>query len=291
MFFQTSVATDPIYERMRDRPGSHEIEGRRFIDLLWEDSAPFLDVDLAERAPANGLVPSFWEMYLAHALKTNGMNLVPRSRRVPKHKGPDLFAETPDVWVEAVAATPGTGPDSLTWGSCRTPIDRFVLRLRTAIQYKAMQLKKHVNLGYIKPGQSTVIAVSGAMLPYRYGELPVPFIVRAVLGVGHIVLAFDRATMKPTDRGVEYCDEVKKVRGKEVKTDLFVNDEYSHVSAVLYSPSCWVDHPNTPGSEFVVVHNTRATSPLPDGWFPAGDEYWLETSDLRHTRHAVNAWK
>ncbi len=105
----------------------------------------------------------------------------------------------------------------------------------------------------------------GGMLPYRCGELPIPFIVRAVLGVGHIVLVFDRATMKPKDRGVEYCAELKKVRGKEVKTDLFVNDEYSHVSAVRYRPSCWVDHPTTPGSEFVVVHNTRATNPLPDG--------------------------
>jgi hypothetical protein len=76
-----------------------------------------------------------------------------------------------------------------------------------------------------------------------------------------------------------------------VKTDLFLNHKYSHVSAVLYSTSCWVHHPETPGAEFTIVHNPRATNPLADGWIELGEEYWLDGSELRHTRHAVNNWQ
>jgi hypothetical protein len=295
MFFGTGRATDPIYERVRNNVNLHESEGRAFIELIWLNSAPYLDADLAERAPSNGLIPTFWEMYLAYALKTYGINLVPRSRRVPKHKGPDLFAEMPEVWIEAVAATPGDGPDALKWGepmtANRTPIDQFILRLRTAVEYKAAQLKKHIERGYIKAGQSSVIAVSGAMLPYRHGEGPVPFVVRAVLGVGNLVLDFDRATTKQVGQGVEYCDEVKKAHEASVRTDLFLDNRYSHVSAVIYSPSCWIHHPATPGADFMIIHNPQAASPLPDEWFPLGGEYWLDGSGLRHKRHAVNNWR
>jgi hypothetical protein len=295
LFFRTAKSTDAIYNRVRDRVVSHELQGRAFIEEIWQDSAQYLDPDLAERAPSNGLVSAFWEIYLAHALRTHGVGLVPRSRRNPKLKGPDLFAESPNVWIEAVAARPGEGPDTLKWGEplkvTRVPVDQFVLRLRTAIECKASQLKGHIAKGYVKSSHAIVIAVSGAMLPYRIEGQPIPYVVRAVLGVGNLVLEFERATMKNVGRSAEYHEEVKKLSAALVKTDLFLNDEYSHVSAVLYSPSCWVHHPETPGAEFTIVHNPRATNPLADGWLELGDEYWLDGSELRHTRHAVNNWQ
>lgn len=291
MFFQGCIATDSIYRRVRDCPVSYEVKGREFIEEIWRDSAQYLDPDLAQRAPSSGLVSAFWEMYLTHALKSYGVALVPRSRRIPKLRGPDLFAESPDVWIEAVAATPGEGHDMLQWGCNNVPVDQFVLRLRTAIEAKSAQLKRHIAEGYIKASHATVIAVSGAMLPYRIEGQRIPHIVRALLGVGDLILEFERATMKSLRRSAEYRDEVKKANEALVKTDLFLNDDYHHVSAVLYSPSCWVKHPEIPGAEFTLVHNRRATNRLPDRWLQLGDEYWLDGADLRHVRHAVNNWQ
>src|SRR5271154_1946498 len=182
MFFQMTPATDHIYARVRDRAASHESDGHDFIEDIWRESAAYLDVDLAQRAPAIGLVPSFCEMYFAHALKFAGIKLVTRSERSPKRQGPDLFARDPDVWIEAAAATPGTGPDKLEWGHGKVPNDRFILRLTEEIEKKIEQLQRHIDRGYIRAGQSTVIAVSGAMLPYRYSEAFVPRVVRAVFG-------------------------------------------------------------------------------------------------------------
>jgi hypothetical protein len=86
----------------------------------------------------------------------------------------------------------------------------------------------------VKESHATVIAVSGAMLPYRIEGQPIPYIVRAVLGVNNLVLDLDRDSMKIVGRSAEHRDEVKKASAAPVKTDLFLSDHYAHVSAVLY---------------------------------------------------------
>jgi hypothetical protein len=290
-FSQGTVPTDPIYARTLTSSSEPHPQAREYLEQLYAENAPFLDPDLAERAPTNGLASAFFEMYVAQILRANGLALVPRSRRVPKLTGPDLLAEHPQVWIEAVTAQRGVGPDGLRSPEpgkvYDVPTTAYILRLRSAIEYKAEQLKHHIQLGYIKDGQAAVIAVSGALLEFRYSELPVPRIVRALFGVGDLVLEIDRTSGATSGYSVEYRDEVTKSRGASVPTDLFLHPGYAHVSAVMYSPSCWVCHPYVPGADFAVVHNPHARTPLPDGWLPVGDEYWLDASGVRHTRHPL----
>ena len=286
MFFQTGGVAESIYARVRDGIKEHELPGRAFIEELWASAAPFLDPDLAARAPSNGLVPSFWELYLAHVLKQQGIRVVPRNERSPRRKGPDLFAQSPSVWIEAVAATPGIGPHALQWGEGKVPDTKILLRLGTAVSAKVVQLKKHGDAGFVRQDQATVIAVSGAMLPYRFSEERVPRVVRTVLGIGHLVLTYSRTTGDLTDRGLEYCDQVTKDGQRAVRTDIFLTDECAHVSGLLYSASCWVHHPASPGTEFVLVHNPHARIPLPRGWLPVGTEYWVEHDDLCCVAHS-----
>lgn len=144
---------------------------------------------------------------------------------------------------------------------------------------------KYISRGYIKAGQAAVIAVSGALLEHRYSELPIPRIVRALCGVGDLVLDLDRTTRKITGHSVQQFDEIHKASGEPVRTDLFFDPGYARVSAVMYSPSCWVCHPYVPGDEFIVVHNPLATTPLPDGWLPAGKECWFDGMSVRIHRH------
>jgi hypothetical protein len=138
----------------------------------------------------------------------------------------------------------------------------------------------------ITQGQATVIAVSGMLLYTQHSEQPIPRIVRAALGVGNLVLELDRRTLARTGHSVEYQDEITNPKGASIRTDVFLDPAYAHISAVLYSTADWVNLPKEPGTELILIHNHQATTPLPRGWLPVGDEYWWEDNAIRSEWHS-----
>jgi hypothetical protein len=197
-FFQRGDASDPIYRRTRDSNEDPHPSGRRRIEELWQECGLFVDPDAPQRAMTD-LMPVFWELYLAYALKKSDISLVPRAvRALVRGEGPDLAAARPNVSLEAVMPTSGSGPDALERPLLGTafdvPNDQFVLRLRTSIEFKAARIRRYISDGIIKEGERAVIAISGARLEHRFADLPVPRIVRAALGVGDLVVEFNRGT-------------------------------------------------------------------------------------------------
>jgi hypothetical protein len=299
-FFRAGYAADPIYLNARDGTEELHLDGREYLELIWQECASYVDPDVCEKATLE-LASVFWELHLAHALSFAGKKLVPRDRLGYKNnKGPDLFVTDPDVWLEAVVVRRGTGPDALDteleFGKVYdyNP-DGLVLRLRSVIRDKSAKLEAYIADGIVKRGQATVIAVSGVALPWRYkysGGYP-PEIVRAVYPANHQVIEINRRTLARTDHYLEYRDSVKKALGASVSTDVFLDPAFAHVSAILYDEACWVGQSkHHPGIDFKVVHNPRATAPLPDGWYPAGDEYWWRDDDsIERRRNAPDGEK
>lgn len=291
-FFKSGDASDQIYLSTRDGTTDQCKRGRNYLEHLWQACAQYLDSDAAGKATRD-FVSVFWELHLAYALKSVGKSLMPRHQLAYKNnKGPDLFATNePGVWFEAVVVRSGEGPDKLQHPPLMKVYnynpDGLVLRLRSAISDKSTKLQDYIEDGIIKPGQATVIAISGVSLPYsyRFSGMPPPEIVRAVYPVNNLVFQLNRATGSVTDNHIEYRDRVKKSQGAEVETDVFLNPEFSHISAVLFGESDWVNPPNPPGADFKLVHNSMAATPLPDSWLPVGDEYWCRSGDLLECRH------
>ena len=143
------------------------------------------------------------------------------------------------------------------------------------IEDKAKKFQKYIKKGIVKPIDRTVIAISGVLLPYRFSPRIPPEIVRAVYAVSDITLEIHRETRQVIDSYLPYKDRVRKAAGVEVETDIFLTDKCSHISALLYGESDWVNPVSPPGHEFKIMHNSCAESKLPDGWFPHGHEYWL----------------
>jgi hypothetical protein len=286
-FFTPGDFTCPIYCRTRDATDEHNTRGREFMEALWRDCAAFLDPDTSERA-TRSMPAVFWELYLAHTLNSSGISLQPQLRTRQNQKGPDLFAANPDVWIEAIMPEGGTGPDAMehppVGEAYDTPVGSFILRLRGAFGEKARKMKDYIKAGPVQPGQATVIAISSALLPTAVGEGPVPRILRAILGVGNLVVDIDRRTGQIVSQSVEHRDEVEKKSGTVINTAPFLDPAYSHISAVVYSPCDWVTHPvpEKLGLDFTVIHNENANVKLPHGWPPVGDEYWREGDELRH---------
>ena len=254
---------------------------------MWVSCGQFVDEDAPERSKKDDFYSVWWELYLAYALSCAGVSLVPskdRPRSVGKGR-PDLLAANPRIWIEAVMPYPGTGPDALSeppLGTVYTvPLEGIVLRLRTAIQEKVTKLQRYLEDGTISNCDATIIAVSGARLPFRFNGYPVPDIVRAVCAVGSLVVELNLVSKKRMGNYVEFRDHILKKSNEPVTTDLFLQKDSAHVSAVLYSPSDCVNHPRKPGADFILVHNPNATVPLPDTWLPVGCQYWIEGHELR----------
>jgi hypothetical protein len=287
-FFKPGNFPCPIYCRTRDETDKYNTLGREFMEGLWRDCGTFLDPDTLQRA-TQSMPTVFWELYLAHTLNSSGISLQPQARTKQNQKGPDLFAANPDVWIEAIMPGLGTGPDAMEYPpmgeAYDIPVDSFILRLTHAFYTKARKMSEYMKAGPIQPGQATVIAISGAMLPTAIGEGPVPRILKAILGVGNLVLHVEPSTGQVVSHSVEHHDEVDKKSGP-IKTDPFLDPAYSHISAVMYSPCDWVTHPEKPGPDFTVIHNENASIKLPRGWLQVGDEFWREGNELHSATHS-----
>jgi hypothetical protein len=96
----------------------------------------------------------------------------------------------------------------------------------------------------------------------------------------------DRFTSQIVGRSVEDRDAVEKKSGAVVNTAPFLDPAYSHISAMVYSASNWVTHPERPGIEFTVIHDENASVKLPRGWLQVGDEYWREGDKLCSAAHS-----
>ena len=289
-FFRPGDFACAIYCRTRDKMDRHNTKGREFMEAIWQECGGFLDPDTPKRATLS-MPAVFWELYLAHVLKSAGISLQPQARSKKNQKGPDLFADKPDVWIEAVLPELGTGPDAMEYPpmgiASDVPVRSFILRLRSAFETKARIMAEYARTGLVKSGQAQVIAISGALLPTAIGEGPVPRILQAILGVGNLVLDIAQRTGEIVGHSVEHRDEVQKKSGAAINTAPFLDHAYSHISAVIYSASCWVNHPPVPGPDFTVIHNDIADVKLPHGWLPIGDEYWREGDKLHSERHST----
>jgi hypothetical protein len=252
-FFQDSgVVVDPLYEKVRAANNPYCLKARNLIERMWPACARFIDEDAAQRATVD-FSAVWWELYLAFSLSQLGVALLCRDEKPTFGKGrPDIITKSPRVWIEAVTPTAGEGPDALAEPEpgkvFDVPIEGYILRLRNSIQNKIEAVDRYIEGRTIPPAEPIIIAVSGARLPFRFTEGPTPNIVRAVLGVGNIVLEFDIATKEHLNTSLEYKNHVVKKSQKTVATDLFLHRQSERVSAILYCASDCVKSPTAAGA-------------------------------------------
>jgi len=286
-FDETAVAKDRLYADIVKAHNRYLRKARRFTEHMWTSSGQFVDANAKVRAWADDFYPVWWELYLAYSLSKAEISLVPTKEHSQEQgKGrPDLFAINPRVWIEAVMPQARSGADALIEPMSQTvfdiPADRFVLRLATALSEKFGKVLRYIEQGTIPISDATVVAISGGRLPFHFQEYPIPNIVRALCGVGFLGIDIDVQSLRRLETYIEFRDHVDKISGSPVLTDLFLREESAHISAVLYSCADCMNYPRKPGLEFVLVHNPNARVPLPSGWLPIGEQYWIQDGVLR----------
>ena len=286
-FDESAVAKDGLYADIAKAPNRYLRKARRLTERMWTSCGQFVDTNARVRAWADDFYPVWWELYLAYSLSNAGISLVP-TKEHPQDQGkgqPDLFAISPRVWIEAVMPQAGSGADALQDPMLEAvfdiPADRFILRLATALDEKFGKVLQYIEQGTIPTSDATVVAISGGRLPFRFQEYPIPNIVRALCGVGCLAVEVDVQSLRRRETHIEFRDHVDKISRSPVSTDLFLQKQSAHISAVLYSSADCVNYPRKPGLEFVLVHNPNASVPLPNGWLPIGEQYWVQDGVLQ----------
>ncbi|MFA6954695.1 MAG: hypothetical protein WC538_02345 [Thermoanaerobaculia bacterium] len=275
-FFDVSSASDNLYRIL-----SKSRDAASYVSELWGSAEPYLD-DGRPEAAANDFHSVFWEMYLVAALLDRGLPVTKRELRRRRNGGPDIQIGDVDAWVEAVTAGEGSGDDAVpplrTDGSFAfAPDIEILLRITNAIDAKWKKYNAYRESGLVKSGEPFIIAINGARLPCaRQGPGGAPRIVRAVFGIGPLVVLLDPETGQCVGEQFVPMPSVIKSSGAEVETGYFCDSQYSGISAVMWGTVDAWNRPDTFGRDIFLVHNPLAAVPLSRGWFREGVEFWAE---------------
>jgi hypothetical protein len=279
---------------LRDLP--HNIRRKEILEEFWKQYEPFADKNFLS-AFAQNPHSRFWEMYLACGLLNLNFQLLPA--RLRGETGPDLCLHNNEnrIWIEAVAPTGGTGPDLLTnlpsnkvparlftINTFFVPEDKIVLRLCSGIIEKWRKLDNYLRTGIIKDNEPFVIALGTAALPEDIAlTLPDPFLtdeipsaVQAVYPVGNFQVTIDTKTMTVVSSHFERREAIKKQKGSEVPTNVFLCGKFSRVSGLIFSNSRISQINLHPENELSYVQNYLADQKLPQGWLQTGEEWSWE---------------
>jgi hypothetical protein len=265
-FFQAGDA-HPEYEKMRDNPDA--AEAAQWFEELWEFYEPFNPDPHFLSDARRHLHSAWWQMYAAYCLSTHGLQL----ERAPQ-TGPDIRVIAPATfWVEAVAPEPGTGADAAVrrpLGKGRYQLDRRAMKLRytQAVYDKNKQRSTYIENRTVDAHEPYVIAVGASQLADADLVKDVPEIVKAVIGLGDVVLSV------PLDGGSERAKPttqtsiLKRNADKtSIETNSFLSGSYPGIGGVLFSSQTPWRKPRDAGREMIYIQNPTATAPASADWF------------------------
>lgn len=277
-FFSKGDATDTQYIAARDNPRAKLY--RDYAEDLWRDFRPYADTLFRDDA-RHRFHQRFWEMYL-------GATLLRKGYKLTKHgdDGPDFSFSLNGkrVWVEAIAPTPGAGPDrvpDIVFGVAQdVPVEKILLRFTNALSEKRSRYISALNKGLISATDAYVLAVNSRGIPHAPLGNMLPFYLQAFLPIGHLALSIDTLTRKVADQFHQYRPSVAKTNQAPVSTRPFLDPSSSFCSLALHSAVDCANYPQQVGRDFSVLHNPSAAVPICTDVFAWCEQYQFDTDQL-----------
>ncbi len=282
---------DPAYVCQAAGAPRHKV--KEWMEELWKQYEPFSDSHFLDDFKRQFSQRS-WELYL-------GVTLLNRSFKLGKHSnsGPDFDVQ--DVagkrltWIEAIAVDKGDGIDKVPemehGFAADVPEEKMLLRITNALDKKLKQFQDHLTKGIINENEPYVIALNRSGL--NHVDPGLPLILKALFGIGYQSLRIMVGGVRQENPQSSWTGRpnIPKQNGKDISMLFFENPKNNGVSAVIYSIDSIINSPHLPdqmGENFTVIHNPLAKNPLPDGFFPFGDEHKAEEGYINRIRKAKN---
>jgi len=289
--FTKEEGRDPTYNAIRDSDHPEDVRAKEFCSELWETFECYADSHFIDQFTID-FDARFWEMYLTCTLLERGF-----PAECPK-PGPDVLLRYDDskIWIEAIAPNSGNEglPDSVpelrTGIAQQVPNDQVILRYRSAIAEKCRKYQSYVEKGILEPHDAFIIAINGCNVRSSRTDFDPPRIARSVFPIGDEYITIDRESRDVTDTGFHFRNTVAKSSGAEVPIDIFVDEDYSYISGVLFSNSDCCNRPVISGEDFIFVHNPLSKTPVPLKLLNIGREYIAEASGNEYILR-FNDWR
>jgi hypothetical protein len=257
---------------------------KALVEQMWREYEPICpDRHFLEDAKSHFHART-WEMYLAHVLRADRFAL-----ERPPSTAPDIRFRWRRrlVYVEAIAAERGEGPDAVPLSPVgvvfHPATERILLRLTAAVKEKMTKYEAYRTTGEVGQDDPYVVAVNAYMVPEAgMDQDPIPEIVKALMPIGDAAFSIPVSLdgKEPPRRKASlvfpFRRSLLKQSGASVPTDSFMNPAYGGLSGVLFSiRSIWW-LPEHLGDELLFFHNPNAATPLPKGMFTFGRECWID---------------
>jgi hypothetical protein len=289
LFDPSIPARDPVYIALRDY--SHLADARKHVEKLWQDFKPYADPHFVNEIAVK-FQAKYWEMYLGCLALRMSLLLVPT-----KGKGPDLRIWLPtgsNLFIEAKAPGSGIGQNSVAEPKLinvsdssaifeDVPVEQVILRITSGVEEKFKAHRKYLQDKTLQPDDPYVVAVNPGCMTFARGNYDPPLIIQALFAVGNLMVLFDREDPARDETRYSIRHQIIKYNDKPIRTNYFLDSEYSSLSAVIFSDAYALSLPKPDGREFKLVHNPYARNPISRGLFKVGSEYWAEGTRIRST--------
>ncbi len=264
---------------------------RRLLERMWTGFRKVADPHFHDQIQRD-FQSRAWEMRLGGLLIDLGF----RPRSAPS--GPDftVASKNGEIHFEAVAPGPGIGQLAVRKPQAGALVgiasSNYLLRYAQAITEKHKKHQEYLAAGAVRPDKPFVIALSAAKIPLAFAEDPeFPRVLKGLFGLGKAYVSYEVGTGRQTGAGYEHVPARAKPSGADVAADLFLREEMSSISALIFTPHHalnWSETRGGPkGSDLVTVHNPLAANPLSLGFFPFGREFAIRARAIVLT----NDWR
>ncbi|MEP3475409.1 MAG: hypothetical protein ABJN57_04250 [Hyphomicrobiales bacterium] len=277
--FSNSSATDRTYINLRSKQTERQKELHDYCEGLWNKYKDFSDTNFVTEI-ARDFQPRFWEMYLTVSLIDMGFKV-----ECPK-PGPDvgIVLDNKTIWFEATCPTRGAAGNPNQVPAIRydgtvqcEPNEKMVLRYLNSINEKYQrQYQSWISQKFISQDDPYIIAINPMLLDFDIADSTPPRILQAVFPLGDLYVEFDQENLEPINQGFQHRSGLSKANSSNVKTGIFLDDEFNQLSAVLCSRTSVIHHPDKAGDDFQLVSNPLAKNSLPRDFKLRGTHFYTQ---------------
>ncbi len=287
--------TDEIYMHIKIGTEKWHEPAQQYWQAQYEQYQRYLDSKFVKEIGMDFL-SQIWELTLASYIDQqlgNESGLV--NHKIKDVSCPDFCFEIDGQKFYLEATTPKTGNcedlnvtfEEIRGIARKTPVASYKERLCSAIREKGENAyygndKKSGYKDHMEENDGFIVAISMAKIPFFNQPIDYQVDLSCIFGLSSRKVPVIRDQTGQQYMGAIYYDQElsfpKQASGKPIDTYYFVDDKYSHISAILISHSGWVFFPDadkygTPlrweecRNDYILVHNPFAKTPLPTGYF------------------------